>query len=107
MSLFVLDTDLLTLLEESHPAVGSHFIQHPPGEVAITILSVEEQLSGWYSQVRKAKRPDHSACYSVSTNKAAPWPPPTHNVAKPRRRLRRRSSLSSVNTIRVPVAPTG
>jgi tRNA(fMet)-specific endonuclease VapC len=28
---------------------------HPVGELATTVLSVEEQLSGWYTQVRKAK----------------------------------------------------
>jgi tRNA(fMet)-specific endonuclease VapC len=57
MSLHVLDTDILTLLEEGHPAVAARFLQHPPEEVAMTVLSVEEQLSGWYSQLRKAKRP--------------------------------------------------
>jgi tRNA(fMet)-specific endonuclease VapC len=29
--------------------------------VAITVFSVEEQLSGWYSQVRKAKRQERLA----------------------------------------------
>ena len=61
MSLFVLDTDILTLLEDGHPVVGNRFLQHPPEDVAITVLSVEEQLSGWYSQVRKAKRAERLA----------------------------------------------
>jgi len=55
---FVLDTDSLTLFQEGHPAVCEHFLRHPPGTVAITVLSVEEQLSGWYTQVRQAKSPE-------------------------------------------------
>jgi tRNA(fMet)-specific endonuclease VapC len=61
MTLYVLDTDLLTLLEEGHPAAGQRFLQHPPEETAITVLTVEEQLSGWYTEVRKAKRPARMA----------------------------------------------
>ena len=33
----------------------------PAGEIAISVLSVEEQLSGWYTQLRQAKRPDRLA----------------------------------------------
>jgi tRNA(fMet)-specific endonuclease VapC len=57
MSLYVLDTDTLTLLEEGHEAVSRRFLQERPEDTAITVLTVEEQLSGWYSEVRKAKRP--------------------------------------------------
>jgi tRNA(fMet)-specific endonuclease VapC len=58
---FILDTDSLTLFQEGHPTVCAEFLRHAPGEVAITVLSVEEQLSGWYTQVRQAKRPDRLA----------------------------------------------
>ena len=61
MTLYVLDTDMLTLLEEGHPAVGQRFLQERPEATAITVLTVEEQLSGWYTQVRKAKRPERLA----------------------------------------------
>jgi tRNA(fMet)-specific endonuclease VapC len=61
MTRYVLDTDMLTLVEEGHPAVSRRFLQEPPEDVAVTVLSVEEQLSGWYTQVRKAKRPDKLA----------------------------------------------
>jgi tRNA(fMet)-specific endonuclease VapC len=56
MNLYILDTDMLTLLEEGHPAVGRRFLQERREDVAVTVLSVEEQLSGWYTQLRKAKR---------------------------------------------------
>lgn len=61
MSLYVLDTDILTLFEKKHPAVMAHVKEHDPRELAITVLSVEEQLSGWYTAVRKAKRPEQLA----------------------------------------------
>src|SRR5213592_1398673 len=58
MIAFVLDTDALTLFQEGHPAICGQFLQQPPDTVAITVLTVEEQLSGWYTQVRQAKRPE-------------------------------------------------
>jgi tRNA(fMet)-specific endonuclease VapC len=61
MSLYVLDTDMLTLVAEGHPAVSRRFLQQRPEDVAITVLTVEEQLSGWYTELRKAKRPERLA----------------------------------------------
>lgn len=61
MSEYVLDTDMLTLFQDGHPAVRRRFLSYPSGAVGITVLSVEEQLSGWYTQVRKAKRPERLA----------------------------------------------
>jgi tRNA(fMet)-specific endonuclease VapC len=58
---FVLDTDALTLFQEGHPEVCRQFLEQPAGAVAITVLSVEEQLSGWYTQVRQAKRSERLA----------------------------------------------
>ena len=58
---FILDTDVLTLIQEGHPEIGERFLQQTPDSVAITVLSVEEQLSGWYTQLRKAKRPERLA----------------------------------------------
>jgi tRNA(fMet)-specific endonuclease VapC len=58
---FILDTDVLTHIQEGHEAISERFLQQPPDTVAITVLSVEEQLSGWYTQVRRAKRPERLA----------------------------------------------
>src|SRR5262245_20802273 len=55
MSQYVLDTDTVTLFEEGHPAVVERVTAHSASELAITVLSVEEQLSGWYTRVRKAR----------------------------------------------------
>jgi tRNA(fMet)-specific endonuclease VapC len=61
MSLFVLDTDILTLFQMGHPQVVARVGEHAPDELAISVVTVEEQLSGWYTQLRKAKRPDKLA----------------------------------------------
>lgn len=58
MSLYALDTDCLTLLLHGHAAICQHVSDHDPTEMAITIITVEETLTGWYAQIRKAKKDD-------------------------------------------------
>jgi tRNA(fMet)-specific endonuclease VapC len=55
MSLHVLDTDCLTLLLHGHAEICRRAAAHDPAELALTIVTVEETLTGWYSQIRKAK----------------------------------------------------
>ncbi len=57
MSLFILDTDTLSLHERGHPVLSPAIRARQPGELAITVISVEEQLSGWYSLLRRATQP--------------------------------------------------
>ncbi|HEY7310880.1 MAG TPA: type II toxin-antitoxin system VapC family toxin [Gemmataceae bacterium] len=61
MSMYVLDTDTLQLFQNEHPRVVAHVQAVAPGERAISVISVEEQLSGWYAQLRQAKRPERLA----------------------------------------------
>jgi tRNA(fMet)-specific endonuclease VapC len=61
MSLFVLDTDILTLHEKGHVEVRARIDAQSGDDIAITVITVEKQLSGWYSQVRKAKIPKELA----------------------------------------------
>jgi tRNA(fMet)-specific endonuclease VapC len=61
MSLYVLDTDILTLFRQGHPAVCAHARSHPRSQVAATVISAEENLSGWYSLVRQVRRRDQLA----------------------------------------------
>src|SRR5437870_1781390 len=61
MSLYAMDTDTLTLFQKGHPVVCQRVLQHPPQDVATTVLSVEEQLSGWYTELRQAKTPEKLA----------------------------------------------
>ena len=61
MSLYVLDTDHLTLLRRGHADVVARVAATPPSEIAITIVSIEEQFRGWFTQVRKARDAAHLA----------------------------------------------
>ncbi|TMQ33360.1 MAG: type II toxin-antitoxin system VapC family toxin [Planctomycetota bacterium] len=57
MSVFVLDTDTLSLYQHGHPVVCQRVQAHAANELAITIITVEEQLTGWYSLLRRARKP--------------------------------------------------
>ncbi len=61
MSLWVLDTDILTLLQWGHPAVSQNCAKHPAGDLAVAVISVEEQFLGWLTRVRRAKARDELA----------------------------------------------
>lgn len=61
MSLFVLDTDILTLFQRNHARVMAQVATHAAEEIAISVVTVEEQLSGWYTLLRKAKEPERLA----------------------------------------------
>src|ERR1700693_5059407 len=61
MSLHVLDTDTLSLLQERHAAVLVRVAACAPDDLAITVVSAEEQLSGWYRRLRRAKKPEELA----------------------------------------------
>jgi len=52
MSLHVLDTDTLSLRQERHAAILVRVAACDPNDIAVTVVSVEEQLSGWYRRLR-------------------------------------------------------
>lgn len=51
--LYVFDTDLLTLYEAGHPEVSRRVATHPAEQLATTVITVEEQLSGWFTLLRR------------------------------------------------------
>lgn len=55
MRLFVLDTDMLTLLQHGDATVGDNVDLHDADDLTISVITVEEQLSGWYTVIRQAK----------------------------------------------------
>src|SRR5690242_21119656 len=61
MTLYVLDTDTLQLFQDGHPQVVARVRAVAPGERAVSVITVEEQLSGWYTQLRQAKQPERLA----------------------------------------------
>jgi tRNA(fMet)-specific endonuclease VapC len=85
MSLYVLDTDTLTLFQHGHAIVTARCAARPPGEVAITVISVDEQLDGRLSSIRRARRPDDldlayqrliASLLSLARLPILPFPPP-------------------------------
>src|ERR1043166_821671 len=58
---YILDTDHLTLLQEAHPSVVQRVAACAPDELAVSVISVEEQLSGWYTVLRRTKKPEQLA----------------------------------------------
>ncbi len=55
MSLYLFDTDLLTLFREGHSVVCARAAAHTADELATSVVTVEEQLTGWYTLLRQAK----------------------------------------------------
>ena len=55
MMRFVLDTDIVSLLQRGNEIVANRVARHRQDEVATTIITVEEQLSAWYTLLRRAK----------------------------------------------------
>jgi tRNA(fMet)-specific endonuclease VapC len=60
MILYVLDTDMLTLLQHGHPTVMARCLARAQ-ELATTVISAEEQVAGRFIMIRRAQRPDDQA----------------------------------------------
>jgi tRNA(fMet)-specific endonuclease VapC len=58
---FILDTDTLSHYQQGHPRVGPAVDAWPPGALGVTIITVEEQFTGWRGVARRLKRPDQIA----------------------------------------------
>jgi tRNA(fMet)-specific endonuclease VapC len=55
MKLQILDTDHFTLYRYGHESVTRRVEAVPAEFLAITIITIEEQLTGWYTQLRQAR----------------------------------------------------
>lgn len=58
MPLWILDTDHLSLLQRGHPVVGQRIRNISVNDIAITIISAEEQLYGRLNLIRRSKSPE-------------------------------------------------
>ncbi len=56
MKLFTLDTDHVSLFQREHPQVVSKVGETAPELLAVTIITVEEQLRGRLAQIRNASQ---------------------------------------------------
>ncbi len=57
----VLDTDSLSLWQHGHPILSQRVAAQPPTELAITVITVQEQLDGWHTQLARAKQREQLA----------------------------------------------
>jgi tRNA(fMet)-specific endonuclease VapC len=57
----ILDTDHVSILqEENNPAYErliTRLDQYPPDEIAVTIISFQEQMQGWMAYLNQARKP--------------------------------------------------
>ena len=58
MSLWVLDTDIVTLLLHRHPGVTAQALTHPKELVTVSIITVQETFLGRYNKIKQARRPN-------------------------------------------------
>lgn len=61
MSLYVLDTDHLSLYRYGHEEVTTRLEAIPAHQLAVTVITIEEQKRSWYTQVRRARDADSLA----------------------------------------------
>jgi tRNA(fMet)-specific endonuclease VapC len=55
VSLYLLDTDHLSLYQTGHPRVIQNVMLHAGDRLTIRVISVEEQLGGWQRALRQAR----------------------------------------------------
>ncbi len=61
MSLWVLDTDIMTLYQHGHLVVVQRVLAHSVADLSISVISVEEELTGWYTKLRQVHKRDELA----------------------------------------------
>jgi tRNA(fMet)-specific endonuclease VapC len=58
MTVYVLDSDIIRLLRDRHPAVEAKVRSiSPPDQVSTTVINVHEGVIGWHTYLMKAKNP--------------------------------------------------
>jgi tRNA(fMet)-specific endonuclease VapC len=73
MSLFLLDTDTLSLLEQGHPLVLQRVNAQPISDVAVAALTVQEQIQGWQAALSRARNHQQIALvYDMLVNRLLP-----------------------------------
>ncbi|MFN6513847.1 MAG: type II toxin-antitoxin system VapC family toxin [Nostoc sp. CreGUA01] len=55
MTLWVLDTDHISLLQRGHPLVVSKIAAVNPDEIAVTVITIVEQMYGRLDVIKRAK----------------------------------------------------
>jgi tRNA(fMet)-specific endonuclease VapC len=55
MALFLLDTSTLTHFQRGHPRVIANHAAHATDTIAITTITVEETIGGWFALLQRAR----------------------------------------------------
>ena len=58
MTLWILDTDHVSLFQTGHPLIIKRVQSLDPNAIAVTIVTVEEQMYGRLNRIRRAKSPE-------------------------------------------------
>jgi tRNA(fMet)-specific endonuclease VapC len=78
MNRYVLDTDIFSLYRRGNPDLDAKIDAHSLDELAISVITVEEELSGWYRLLRTVRGPDELARVYERLAEAIPvlarWP---------------------------------
>ncbi|NEQ65133.1 MAG: type II toxin-antitoxin system VapC family toxin [Symploca sp. SIO2D2] len=56
MTLYILDSDHLSLYQRGHKSLDQRLLTVPPDQIAITVISAEELIRGRLAQIRKATK---------------------------------------------------
>ncbi|MEK7728823.1 MAG: type II toxin-antitoxin system VapC family toxin [candidate division KSB1 bacterium] len=56
MKLYILDTDHVSLFQRDHPSVIAKIKETFPEQLAVTIITVEEQMRGRLAQIKRASQ---------------------------------------------------
>lgn len=57
MSVYLLDTDTLSLIQFGHATVVQRLATHPAADVTISVLSLQEQMKGWLAWLNRLRTP--------------------------------------------------
>jgi tRNA(fMet)-specific endonuclease VapC len=55
VTLYLFDTDQMSLYQTGHPRVLTNVVRHLADQLAVSVITVEEQLTGWQQALRSAR----------------------------------------------------
>lgn len=73
MSLYLFDTDTLTLFERLHPIVVRNVFHHLADDIRVTSVTIEEQLGGWFAMLRTARTPQQVETAHTRLSETVRW----------------------------------
>lgn len=73
MNLFLLDTDMLSLVEQGHPTALQNVNNHSKSDVAVCAITIQEQMTGFQAALARARtRQQIARCYEMLVTRLLP-----------------------------------